>query len=124
MIRPLVAMCALLVICSCEKEMKIVCVPSALTATERQRSAVLRAEIGRAVKQVKEVEGGYLFVPRDDANVFAAISEWVPMERKCCPFLSFEVQWKAGEVQPTLRLTGPKGTKEFLKAEMPELLAE
>ena len=50
-------------------------------------------------------------------------SEWIGLERQCCPFLSFELRWPSGEGGPSLRLSGPTGVKEFLKAEMPELPA-
>jgi len=46
------------------------------------------------------------------------------LERRCCPFLSFELHWKQGDdAAPWLRLTGPEGTKAFLEAAVPSLRA-
>jgi hypothetical protein len=36
-------------------------------------------------------------------------------ERECCPFLTFEFVAQAGMGPGIVRLTGPAGTKDFLK---------
>lgn len=101
----------------------IACVPSALTKEQRARSKELRVALGALVERVEENRSGYTYRYRDDPCVFQHLAEWIPMERRCCPFLTFEVRWRAGEPQPMLGLSGPEGTKGFLKAEMPELPA-
>jgi hypothetical protein len=101
--------------------MDIACLPYALTKEERTRSHELREALGAALVRSDETAGGYTYHYRDDPNVFQQLAEWIPMERRCCPFLTFEVRWNAGESQPSLSLSGPEGTKTFLKAELPEL---
>ena len=50
------------------------------------------------------------------------VAEWLELERRCCPFLTFELRWAAGEDERArLTLTGPPGTKAFLAAELPAL---
>jgi hypothetical protein len=103
-------------------EMPIACRPAALTADERERSRILRNEIAAAASKTVELPNGYSFLLRGDPQVFRSAAEWITLERRCCPFLSFEIVWAQGDATaPRLSLTGPAGTKGFLAAEMPEL---
>jgi hypothetical protein len=100
----------------------IACRPAALTADERERSARLRADVAAGVSRTIELSDGYSFQLRGDPKVFQSAAEWITLERRCCPFLTFDLGWKPGdETMPSLTLTGPEGTKGFLAAEMPEL---
>jgi hypothetical protein len=99
----------------------VACAPFALTEQERARSRELLEALGAAVQRVQETNSGYVYHYNDEPEVFQTLAEWIPLERRCCPFLTFEVRWKAGEKQPTLMLFGPEGTKAFLRAELPEL---
>ncbi len=47
------------------------------------------------------------------------ISRFLSNERRCCPFLSFEVAIAPHGGPVWLRLTGPVGTREFLATELP-----
>ena len=100
----------------------IACRPLALTDSERSTSAKLRAEVAGAVTASAELADGYRFNLRPDAVVFAHAAEWIALERRCCPFLSFDLAWTPGDdAAPTITLTGPEGTKGFLAEELPEL---
>ena len=46
-------------------------------------------------------------------------AEWIALERKCCPFLTFRIVVAGAQPGFTLALTGPPGVKEFLTAELP-----
>lgn len=100
----------------------IACRPNALSKEERVRSQALRTELAAATTETSELPGGYSFRYRPDAALFQKAAEWIGLERRCCPFLSFELRWSEGDnVAPLLSVIGPEGTKEFLAAEMPEL---
>ena len=99
----------------------IVCVPSALTREERTRSRELRRELAAATVETRAKPNGYSYRYRDDPEIFRKAAEWITLERRCCPFLTFELRWSQGASTPWLELTGPEGTREFLGAEMPEL---
>jgi hypothetical protein len=96
----------------------IACDLSALSATERQREAALLHEIGTMTKGTSETPEGYALQLRADAAGFQRVAEWITLERRCCPFLSFELVWKSGEDSPSVRLGGRPGVKEFLAAEI------
>jgi hypothetical protein len=100
----------------------IACRPNALSKEERIRSQALRTELASATTARKELADGYRFVYRADASLFQKAAEWISLERRCCPFLYFELRWSQGDsAAPELSLGGPDGTKDFLVAEMPEL---
>jgi hypothetical protein len=101
----------------------IACVPSALTSEQRSHSRQLRAAVAAAIQTTLERPDGFTFELRGD-HPFQAAAAWISLERRCCPFLAFELAWPAGASLPRLTVTGPEGTKDFLRAEMPELPAE
>jgi hypothetical protein len=99
----------------------ILCIPSALTPEQRARARELRSRLAGATSQIREESDGYTYAYAADPEIFRLLGEWVGLERLCCPFLTFELRWPSGDDGPTLRLSGPEGVKEFLRAEMPEL---
>jgi hypothetical protein len=107
------------------EDMPIACRMNALTKEERERSRALRTELTAAITEKRALPNGLSFTWRPDALTFEKAAEWITLERRCCPFLAFDLQWLQGdESAPWLTLTGPKGTREFLAAEMPELPIE
>ena len=96
----------------------IACQLGALGPEERKRHAALLQELGAKMADKRETEDGFVFRLRADSNGFRDVAEWITLERRCCPFLSFELGWSAGEDSPTLRLHGRPGVKEFLAAEL------
>ena len=108
-------------------EEAFVCNVGALTAPQRERHQKLGRLLRSAVVERAELESGYVFVldlgrlPVDSAGAafcVVEVAEWVDLESRCCPFLSFgiEVEPKAKTVR--LRLTGGKGVKAFLESEV------
>jgi hypothetical protein len=100
----------------------IVCRPSALTPNERKRSQALRSELASATQETLELAEGYTLLYRADAGLFQRVAEWISLERRCCPFLTFELTWACGDdTLSRLSIAGPVGTKEFMAAEVPAL---
>jgi hypothetical protein len=102
-------------------DIPIACIPSALTGEERARSQHLRTHLASATSRVIDEVDGYSYEYPDDPELLRVAAEWIVLERRCCPFMSFELRWPSGDQRPTLRLSGPPGVKEFLQAEMPDL---
>lgn len=92
--------------------MNLACIPEALSAEERARSSALLRTIREATVETAELDAGWALRVRGDLRL---VAEWIGLERRCCPFLDFEVRWARGEETFWLRLTGPDGTKEILK---------
>jgi hypothetical protein len=82
----------------------------------RSREATLLAPFKSALIATEELPDGYPFrIPRDKKWLVVA-AELMAAERECCPFLRFELAAEPGMGPVTIRMTGPLGTKEFLKS--------
>lgn len=66
-------------------------------------------------KAVRELPDGYEFEFPSDPKSIAMVAEWAAGERLCCPFFNIELRLEAEDGPFWLRLTGRKGTKEFIK---------
>jgi hypothetical protein len=70
-----------------------------------------------AVRERRELTDGYAFLIAASAVTLPEAAEWVDMERRCCPFLTIQLETPGGEDDWWLRLSGPAGAKAFLAAE-------
>lgn len=96
----------------------IVCRPESLTAEERERKELLMRRLADAVDERMELRSGYRFRYRTDRSTWGDVAEFVELERRCCPFFTFEAGIEAGGGPVWLSLTGGVGVKEFLEAQM------
>src|SRR5262250_260532 len=92
----------------------IVC--SLTTAELREREATLLAQFRSAVVETEELEEGFAFRLTGDGKLIALIVELIVAERECCPFLTFELSALPSEGPLIVRVTGPAGTKEFVRS--------
>jgi hypothetical protein len=99
----------------------LACVADALSAKERKHSEWLREQITGAIEKTRERDDGLDVTLRGNSLVLAHVAAWICLERRCCPFLSYKLDWKSGEASPSLAITGPPGVKEFLREELPKL---
>lgn len=99
-------------------EVPIACQTSVLSAEERTRYAALRARIDTAVTSIVETDRGYEFQLPGDDSTLAVVSDWIALERRCCPFLEFTVSIGASESSIRVALTGSPEVKRFLGEEL------
>ena len=96
----------------------LACVPGAIAAEERPAHFALIARLfGTVARERIDTPGGYSF--RFAPEAFDDVARFVANERKCCPFLTFELTVAPPDGGVVLRLTGPEGTRAFLDAELP-----
>jgi hypothetical protein len=81
----------------------------------RVREATLLAEFKALVNATEELADGYSFRLPGDKKSFALIAEILIVERECCPFLRFQLTAEPAMGPLKLLITGPSGTKVFLK---------
>jgi hypothetical protein len=94
-------------------DMPIAC---CLTSAElREREATLLAQSRSAVIGTEELRDGYAFRLSGDGKWIAIIAKMIVAERECCPFLTFELVAQPNVGPVIVRVTGPAGTKDFLK---------
>jgi hypothetical protein len=95
--------------------------PIACNLSEReqqQRREELAAAIFNNVRQADELADGYSFrFPGDEAWA-AKLFDFITFERRCCPFITFELLFEPGEGSIWLRLRGAAGVKEFIRDEL------
>ena len=95
------------------------CDRSALTPEARKHHFdELMPAMRKLVKSVKELPDGYAFeLPADNAAIQLA-AEFSSNERLCCPFFEFDLHVGDNSAPMVLRITGPEGVKQFIKAEL------
>jgi hypothetical protein len=95
----------------------LICVPTAIPAEQRAGHFALAQQLfGQMAKSRKELTSGYAF--QFDANALEAVARFIENERRCCPFVTFELEIAAGSGPLWLRMTGPEGTRAVLDAEL------
>jgi hypothetical protein len=91
----------------------------ALDAEARKRHF---EELGPALrslrKAVRELPDGYEFQFPADPKTIALVAEWAAGERLCCPFFDIQLRMEPEGGPFWLRLTGRKGTKDFIKIDV------
>jgi hypothetical protein len=103
---------------SAPRPIRPACKLDALTAAERKESIELRRVLVAAVSEATELPDGFA-VRIDAARLsFAALSRWVDLERRCCPFFHFQLDVAPDHGPLWLRLTGAEGVKELIKASL------
>ena len=85
------------------------------TAEFREREATLLAHFGSAVIGTDELPDGYAFRLPGDGKWIAVVAELIVAERECCPFLTLELAAHPHKGPVIVRVTGPAGTKDFLR---------
>ena len=100
-----------------ESEAPLACSLTAMSAAEREHHKELSAELHAAVKEIRELPNGYGFRLSGERRSLAILSEWVSLERLCCPFFTFQIE-AGSEAQPIwLRMNGREGVKQFMQSE-------
>ena len=77
-------------------------------------------ELRRAMKGAKEtpeLPDGYAVCFPSDPVLFVKVAEWITLERLCCSFLAFGLDWSERD-GVLLRLTGGPGVKTFLATQL------
>lgn len=100
-----------------DSEAPFACSLTALSAAEREHHKELSKVMHAAVKEIRELPNGYGFSFSGERRSIFFLSEWISLERLCCPFFSFQLEVRS-EGQPIwLRITGRDGVKEFMQSE-------
>jgi hypothetical protein len=91
-------------------------VACSLTTPElHEREQTVLAKIRTRILEVRDLDSGFAlrFAPED--AVLADLATLIDLERQCCPFLRFELKVLPANGPIWLELTGPEGTREFLR---------
>lgn len=88
-----------------------------LASAERgERQGFLDRRLSENVAEVRELPDGYALRCAAEPPVVAGLLEVIFAERECCPFFTFELVFEPDRGPLWLRLRGPEGTKEVIRA--------
>jgi hypothetical protein len=73
---------------------------------------------------IRELPGGLALHLPNERGTLSLATEFVTREAQCCPFLDFDLHWEPPYGHVELSITGPEGSREFLKAEFAGLLRD
>jgi hypothetical protein len=95
----------------------IACVPGAIAPGDRAAHFSLAHSLFHdKADERRELPEGYAFRFREEE--FDAVARFVANERKCCPFVDFEITLTRESGELWLRMSGPPGTRSVLEAEL------
>jgi hypothetical protein len=93
------------------------CRANALDKTQRKRQQELIELVRRSAQETRELPDGFAFRLATDPALFQQAAEWVGLERRCCPFVHFTLEWKRDDTV-WIAFTGAPGVKDFLAEEI------
>lgn len=110
------------------------CDLTVFTPAQRDRLRALVQQVFDACRDAEELRDGYrLQFPRRpeeggngeaDAALARAITEWIVLERLCCPSINFAIEFAEERGPIAVRMTGRPGIKPFLSAEFKGRIAD
>ena len=90
-----------------------------LTSPELQkRKAEVIASLKSKVVERKELENGYQYSFKGSDEMLDELVSFIKTERACCGFFTFHLSVEDEEANVVLTISGPKGAKEFIDAEI------
>lgn len=96
----------------------LACSITALSADERRRHAEIRRTMASGVREVRELEKGYALRFAPETSSILMLSEFISLERRCCPFFDFVLEIGSDEKPLWLKITGGAGVKKLLKQQL------
>lgn len=101
----------------------LACDMGVFTPPERERHEQTTRDLLAMLEGIHETEDSLELVFPNGTPSISKLAEFIANERKCCPFLEFTVKIGPGDASISLTLSGPEGTKEFLREEFSEVFA-
>lgn len=100
----------------------LACDMTAIPAEQRPVHLAQSRELFSQIEETRELSNGYEFRFADEPNLLQRLSDFVLLEKLCCPFLNFAIEIEAESGPVRLRLSGRDGVKEFIKEEVRGLI--
>jgi hypothetical protein len=99
-----------------EPPTRFYCNLKGFTPAEREAHNLLSQELLGSARETVELENGFALRMDIQMAPIATLARWVDGERRCCPFLRFEIDKEPQDGPLWLRLTGVPWVKDFLRA--------
>lgn len=85
-----------------------------LDDAERRRRELLEEWLQVGTAEIVEIQDGFAFWLDPACHIAKHVDEFVAIERRVCPFLSFLVREDPAHDGPVLEISGSDGAKQFL----------
>jgi hypothetical protein len=97
----------------------VACDPSAFASADSFAAHMTegRRLLSLALERRELPDGWALRLPNDDGTLLSLV-HWIVDERRCCPFFTFALDSEPLPGALWLRITGPEGAKDALRAEL------
>lgn len=90
-----------------------------LTSPElRLRKETVIKSLKSQVITKTELKNGYQYKFEVTDKMIDELAEFIKTERACCDFFTFNLSFSGDKKHAILQITGPAGTKEFIKSEL------
>jgi hypothetical protein len=99
-------------------ESSLVCDLNALDTAQRERHQANTQQLFGSVEQIEELPDGYAFRWPAESATLLKVTDFILLERLCCPFFNFALELEAESGPLWLKMTGRAGVKPFLLAEL------
>ena len=103
-------------------ESPLACVMEAIPPQQRDPHIAKAKTLFKQVMEVEELEDGYRFRFQNEERLLTQLTEFIVLERLCCPFLGFALEVEPERGAVWFRLTGRDGVKPFIRAELSDFL--
>jgi hypothetical protein len=94
------------------------CDLNAIPAGQREQHLTTIQHLFNAVDAVQELDNGYALRLPLEMSMLVQAAEFIANERLCCPFFGSGLEIEPAGTSLWLRLTGVKGVKAFIMAEV------
>lgn len=101
----------------------LACDLSAFDAAQRTRHRDLLRRVIRERLELRELANGYAFAFPADANIATMLSEYIVLERLCCPFLNLSLIFEAKPGPLWLEVTSENDAKPLIAASFEAVLS-
>ncbi|MEW6004950.1 MAG: hypothetical protein AB1695_06495 [Stygiobacter sp.] len=99
------------------KETTLACNMSVLEPSIRSEHIETIKMIFQSIKEIKEISNGFAFLLSGANNILINLTTFIDKERLCCPFFGFIIEIEPRNENIWLKINGPEGAKDFIKAE-------
>ena len=106
-----------------ESKEHFACALHALSPDERRHHLALSARLLLAIRGGTEIADGFVFTVDESMMDWTSLADWARAERLCCPFFRMAMRARPRGEALELELGGPPGVKQFIRAELPVILA-
>lgn len=91
---------------------------SLTTGAFSERKGTVVKQLVSKTNTIDETEDGFVFSFPYSSELLPELTEFIRVEKECCPFFNYSISITGNEETVRFGLSGPIGTKDFIKYEL------